>query len=257
MALELSLYTLESQLSELLEMREQTCESMKLAQTEGDLPNTVEGFAEEIAVIDNAIREYITAEIKKVDSISDFWHWLDRVAGVPKQRKDGVVRCEIDVEIARLTERRDRLRANLERIKSVVQFVMESMEWREEKPRKLEGVRHALYLKGNGGTPAVDVYAQELIPDELQSITVRMSFAQWMKLGVPAFQGTYVDTGPPMPALSLIAQRLNEKCPKCEGGEAIYTREKVIVDCPECGGTGKQSVPGARFAPVGQHVECK
>lgn len=43
----------------------------------------------------------------------------------------------------------------------------------------------------------------------------------------------------------------NEKCPKCEGGEAIYTSAKGIVNCPECGGTCKQSVPGNAWRSAG------
>lgn len=100
----------------------------------------------------------------------------------------------------------------------------------------------------------------ELIPDELCTVTVTMTAADWplvrMCFSEIECKGDF-KVGPRVPALSLIAQRLTEKCPKCEGGEAIYTRAKWIEDCPWCGGTGKQSVPGARFKEAGSHVECR
>ena len=247
MALELSLYALESQLSELIEMREQTCESLKLAESEGDLPQTIERLNDEVTAIDNAIREYITAEIRKVDGIRAFWRHCDLMAAAAKE--------EAEIQAARSKAWRSRL----DRLKQTVQLVMETLPFPAGKPRKLEGRTGALLLKGNGGRPAVEISDESLIPDELQVVTVQMPWSVW-KLTVSRCEGEVLSAltscglkESRATSLSLIAEQLSRNCEHCDGAPAVGTKD----ECQWCGGTGKQSVPGARFAPAGSHVECK
>lgn len=107
--------------------------------------------------------------------------------------------------------------------------------------------------------PAVIIDNSELIPDELCTVTVMMPVELWNSAAV-FFAEDLVGTkvGQRVPSLSLIARRLQEKCPRCHGNKTAiipaHLRTLAVVDtgyidpCPECGGTGKQSVPGARLA---------
>ena len=254
MSLELSLYQLESQLSELIEMREQTCESLKLAESEGDLPQTIERLNDDVATIDNAIREYIGAEIRKVDGIRAFWRHCELMAHAAKE--------EADVQTARSRAWKNRL----DRLKDTVKLVMETIPFPDGKPKKLEGRTGALYLKANGGKQAVEIHDESLVPDELCTVTVTMTRAHWRNC---VSQATWlrmkdnpkISVGQRVPSLSLIAERLAQKCARCDetGEETDLTDSGSgrMQDCGECGGSGRQSVPGARFAERGNHVECR
>ena len=143
--LELSLYKLDSDLTELWAMREEAEEELAIC---GSAGQDVTPIRAELAAIEEAMKLYFAALPKKVDSTGDAWQMLDRLAGEPKERKNPEtgrtekVYCELDLEIARLKERRDRLRKRIESLKAYLLFVMQGMEWTANKPRKLEGVRH-------------------------------------------------------------------------------------------------------------------
>lgn len=236
MSLELSLYQLESQLSELIEMREQAVAARD------ELGVTGEGLDDAmhaVAVIDDQIREYITTEIRKVDGIRAFWRHCELMSAAAKE--------EAEVQAARSKAWRNRL----DRLKENVQLVMESMPFPPGKPRKMEGRTGALLLKGNGGRPQVEIYDASLIPQEMVNVTITVTLADWDAIGV--FPDPKL---PRVPSLAKIAEQLSKKCEHCEG---MGTRgdADLLKQCPECVGTGKQSVPGARFAPIGQHVEYK
>lgn len=281
--LNLSLYDLDQQLTELWAMREQVEEQILTAQAEGDLPETIARLNEEACVLDEAMVLYFEALPRKVDSTADAWQILDRLCAEPKERKvDGnvvTIRCELDREIDRLRARRDAMRKRLESLKTRVQFVMEGMAWPEGKPRKLEGARHTIYLKANGGRPGVDVYDETLLPDELSTVSVTMRADYVDTFGL--YPCDEVKIGPRTPSLSLIAEALGKPCPKCAGAKVVCSfchgfddycgdvarcdycngtrraSEGHAEDCPECGGRGKQSVPGARMKPQSSHVEVK
>ena len=244
MSLDLSLYQLESQLSELIEMREQSCESLKLAESEGDLPQTIERLNDEVTAIDNAIREYITAEIRKVDGIRAFWRHCELMASAAKE--------EAEVQTARSKAWKDRL----DRLKDMVKLVMETIPFPENKPKKLEGRTGGLYLKANGGKQAVEIHDESLVPDELTQVSVQMSGIAWKELlALAGAESDYASAKVTRaPWLSLIAERLAQKCTRCAGNGNLIIQGIV---CDECGGSGRQSVPGARFAERGSHVECK
>ena len=79
-------------------------------------------------------------------------------------------------------ERSAHLKADLERLKDYCQRCMELIEWKPGKPRKLEGHSGAIYLKGNGGRPGVEVYDESLVPDDLCTVTVTMPMDVWKNL---------------------------------------------------------------------------
>ena len=255
MSLELSLYTLESQLSELIEMRE---EAVAARDEIGVTGEGLDDAMHAVAVIDDQIREYITAEIRKVDGIRAFWRHCDLMAAAAKE--------EAELQAARSKAWKNRL----DRLKDMVKLVMETIPFPEGKPKKLEGRTGALYLKANGGKQAVEIHDESMVPDELCTVTVTMPLSLWDRNCVFLNQnhlllrrelGEKAKIGQRVPSLSLIAERLNGKCEACEGRghprDPVFEEHISPDTCSECGGSGRQSVPGARFAPVGQHVECK
>ena len=233
-----SLFKLESDLTELMEMRAEAL---------------AEGSMEAVALFDQSIADYCDAEVRKVDGIREVWRWLENV----------IMAAGIEIEFQQA--RKAAAKANLDRLKSNVQAVMESMQWREGKPRKLEGQTGALYLKANGGKQAVVVTDEAMVPDEYCTVMVKMSCRSWRAVAVafeddPRFSA---ECGPRVPSLSLIAEALGKPCPRCSGKKYVNVPDTWIsgqtedVQCSECGGTGLECVPGCRLEARGQHVEVK
>ena len=246
-----SLFKLESDLTELMEMRAE-------ALTEGSM--------EAVALFDQSIADYCDAEVRKVDGIREVWRWLENV----------IMAAGIEIEFQQA--RKAAAKANLDRLKSNVQAVMESMQWREGKPRKLEGQTGALYLKANGGKQAVTITDEALVPDEYTVMEGRLPTFIWIEIRqfmrAQAALGDRVaqDISKDMegciglkrvPSLSLIAEALGKPCPRCSGKKYVNVPDTWIsgqtedVQCSECGGTGLECVPGCRLEARGQHVEVK
>ncbi len=260
MSLELSLYELQEGLRELYAMREEARAQMDAA------PDSTAGeFAGQIDVINESITQYLRAEIRKVDGTADFILMLDRLCHEPRERKGVTERCEIDQEIDRLRSRRDNLRAIVANVKERVAFVMNEMPWREGKPKKLEGVRHTMTLRGNGGAMPVEITDESLVPDEYCRVTVTMPAQVWPALldlarEMAAMNGylpslskdiACMKIGPREVSRSAVAEALNQPCPDCDTG---YPEGR---QCPSCGGTAKRGVPGARFAPRSESLQIR
>lgn len=261
MSLELSLYDFPSQLREMMDLREQLEDELAEIYDGSKPPATDEENAraddleQQIRVLDEmGLKPYYEALPKKVDDLGAAWKWLEALAGTSS--KQGA----IDREIERLKERRDRFRKRLESIKTMVHFVMEAMPWKEGKSRKLEGVRHTLYLKGNGGKQAVEVYDEALVPDEFCSVTVTMPVSIWHDVldEIDIVGVTGVKEGPRIPSLSLIGAEMEKPCGRCGGAGTLSGHPRIErVQCIDCGGSGRRSVAGCRLAERGQHVEIR
>ncbi len=196
---------------------------------------------EEVEAAEVAIRACAEAEVREVDNIRRYWRACDQMAAAAKH------------EAATQTERARLWESRRERLKAVVYAVMDQF-----KLKKIEGQTGSLLMKSNGGKQAVEVYDESLVPDEYCTVTVTMPVKIWNATvalqRAPKSEGAElhpsVKVSPRAPANSLIAEALNRNCPLCEG-------EGVLKGCVECGGSGKQSVPGCRLAPRGVHVECR
>lgn len=250
MSLEVSLYTIESHLSNLIEMREQTLASLKLAESEGDLPQTIERLNEEAVEIEAAIQLYIKTEIAKVDNIRAFWRHCELMRDAAK------------AEAETQAQRAKAWGSRLDRLKEICRAVMETIPFPAGKPHKLEGRTGSLTLKANGGKQAVEITDESLVPDEFTRKTVTLSPLLWndvlnelsdkmiKRLVAEAVESKRIVS------LSLIGEALQKPCAACNGVGAPWNNS-ASVPCPECGGSGCAGVPGARLAERGQHVEVK
>lgn len=243
--LNLSLYHL-AEGGDLLELFEMRAEAERhIAELGPSLGGAIE-YTEalhDLSVLDDHIAAYMAALPAKVDSVRHVWKRIE------------VLIQEAADEVKFQQKRSAHLKADLERLKDYCERCMELIEWKPGKPRKLEGRSGYLLLKGNGGRPAVEVYDESLVPDELTQVSVQMSGIAWKELlalagAEPNYASAKVTRSP---WLSLIAARLSERCEHCDGAPAVGTKD----ECQFCGGSGCGVVPGARLLPLGQHVECK
>ena len=258
--LNLSLYHL-AEGGDLLELFEMRAEAERcIADAKQEDVESRDAAIDDLVVLDKQIELYMAALPAKVDSVRHVWKRIE------------VLIQEAADEVKFQSRRGQHLKADLECLKDYCQRCMELIEWKPGKPRKLEGRSGYLLLKGNGGRPAVEVYDERLIPDELTTKTITLSPLVWQEIlnavcdaprptadRVMALMRDGVKESARLPSLSLISARLSEACQRCGGSGLV-----PIVDdnaehdtCSECGGSGKASVPGARLKEPGSHVECK
>lgn len=95
----------------------------------------------------------------------------------------------------------------------------------------------------------VEITNEAMVPDDLCTVTVTIPWKVWKTVIERTSllkNCAFKEITSRVPSLSLIAEALQEPCLKCDGegriGDARFT-----VSCPECGGTGRASVPGARL----------
>lgn len=257
MSLELSLFQIQTGLQDLYAMRAEAVEAVQKQKPDADA---------ELKAVDEAIQLYLGAEVKKVDGTAEFILAMDRLCHEPRVRKNVTERCAIDLEIDRLKARRESLRGILHHVESAVMFVMEGMTWRPGKPRKLEGIRHSMSLRGNGGNQPVEIMDPILVPDEYKRITITMPLNLWMEKGCAVFGGCDVKTSSCEVSVSAVGEALNQPCPRCNGNGVVEVWGDPHEDaewrpaenpCNGCGGSGKRGVPGARLADRGTSLVIK
>jgi Siphovirus Gp157 len=220
MSLDLTLYQIENDLLDLIQMREQTLEEADgVRALVGSQSQEYADALYDVKVLDGQIAEYVKAEIRKADNIGALWRHFTMMRDAAK------------AEAKRLDQLAKGWESRLDRLKAVCQAAMETFEWRAGKPRVIEGRTTKLYLKANGGRPAVEISNSELIPDEFQRITAEMSGDVWeeiVKYFGPVWVKEKMGRVTKAPALSLI-------------GEALE----------------RGPVAGCRLAERASHVECK
>lgn len=119
--------------------------------------------------------------------------------------------------------------------------------------------------KSEGGLVSedcVEITDESLLPDSLCTVTVTMRADVWRTAEFDKVSGRYalmwpkdapVTASTRVPSLSLIVEALGKPCLLCCGAKTITRpaelRGDETVNCPECGGSGRASVPGARLKP--------
>jgi hypothetical protein len=225
---DLTLYTIDSQLEELIEYRQSRIE-------DPDTPAT----AEELAAVDGEIERYLGALTQKVDGVVGLLlRW--------KGQREAIV-----AERQRLKALLDRIEARDARLRDYVTLVMSRQPAPAKGPRRRLGNTSELVLRANGGPAPLLVNQPELVPDELKTVEVTLRYDLWQQLlrGAARELADRIRADARQkitPSNALIRQELEKLCPACGGAR-----------CAECGGTGSKSVPGAYLGDRGSWIEIR
>ncbi len=227
----LTFYTIETELQELLTLRE-------TAESEGSLP-------EELQAIDRQIEQYFEREVRKVDGIANAIHVYEHAAEAAQQ------------EAIRIMARAKTLQSTADRIRENALRTMQLFG-----VKRLDTPMNRLRVCGNGGKEPLECEPVD-VPFTFLTATVRMPYHEWLRLAahieeVPAFT---ITTGPDNDAIrAALKQRV--ACPECKGvGQSVNIghSEPQLDTCQRCMGVGTvpNTVPGARLLPRGEHLRVE
>lgn len=228
------LYRIAAELQELLELRED-------AEAQGALP-------EELAAIEERIKQYALAEVKKVDGIA---HAVSACNAFAEE-------CE--KEAARLTAMAKRHRNRLERIKAAALWAMQTLGI-----RRLDTPTNKLRVQANGGVEPLEVYDLSEVPRDLKQVTVTLPMRIWHEFQIAIAKGDYMYPGSVLPPAKVEVQQdairaeLKKRVPCPECITSMGRRKDGPGPCPRCEGYGTvpASVPGARLLPRGSHLRVE
>jgi hypothetical protein len=198
------------------------------------------------------------------------------------QRIEDQIQERIREQVAARSDGLRRFIVFAERLASDAKAVAKSWEARAAKARAYtyEAMKHAnvrridtpsgsLSIRGNGGVEPLEIYAPELVPDEFINVTVRLTLAQWKRLlnlagnGIEPALVADARVIEREPSNSAIRDALAWGCERCDGNgvregfgdsDAIGEYEPPENPCKACGGSGKNSVAGARLLPRGNSL---
>ena len=211
----LSLWNIEQGLADLFERREELLSNPPPFGASADDPD--ETYDRQLMAVDLAIADYIKAEVQKVDGVRGWWKYLEMMRDAAKN------------EARTMQDRSQAFDRQLTVLKSAILVTLEEMEFRAGKPRKLEGKTGSISLVGNGGRRPVVITDEALVPDEYQTVTVKMKASSYGKLLAEH------------PTLEIFASKPEPNL------TAIYNALE----------SGMDGVPGAVLAPLGSHVRVK
>ena len=203
-----SLFVIESALSDLFDARQELIDEVAF---------TDEQIADKQAALDQinlAIKQYVVAEVRKVDGIAAYLRELQ------------ARQLARDLEIDRLEGLNSADAAAEERIK---QICLECLN--EDKQKRYEGKLGTIRRQNNGGVQPVEVKQPDLVPDTLKRATVTLSLSLWR--GVVAFcaEKKYAD-------LSLYSKSVSEP--------DVAAIRKTLED--------GEAVPGCVLKDRGEHL---
>lgn len=244
MTSDISLFRLETGLLDLLDHR-----ADRLAD-KSDPPSD-----EELDAIDLEIKAYTTEHLpKKVDSIAAVVLW-----------KEGRLKA-LAIEKDRISRAINSESSDLALLKRYIADVIELSPEPRKGPKKLVGSTHTLTLTGNGGVQPLEITDESLVPNE---------YCQWEGwLTDTAYNwliDCFGDQGGKLKRVvsnELVREALEQACGGCDGkgfvnpdGSAVNAFEGSDADrflsCPQCDGTGRAGVPGARLVERGRHVTVR
>jgi hypothetical protein len=234
-------------------MTPQTAQKLTLFELERELVELIE-FAEEataeeeIVAARTLIGQYLEKRADKVDHIRGYLKHCDMMA-----------LCARD-EAQTQTQRAKAWEARGQRLKDACVSVMTQFG-----EKRLEGRTGQLKVQPN--PPSVEVYDIDLVPFEFQHVYLKMPAELWA--GIVTFVGTFravvqalapdlldrwaeyrkLLDGRAEPDKIAIKAALNQPCEACE-----HLTDKDRPECRDCGGTGKQRVPGTRLVSDKTHL---
>ncbi len=211
----LSLFQIEAELLGLVERRDDVLEMRDALSRDGITPPPE--MEAELTTIDGLIRDYLKAEIKKVDGIAFC---------VKEFEARSAARAE---EAAKMKAQADRDAETAKRIKAMVLEVMQ-----EFNEKKLPGRLFTITRQGNGGVQALTIAQPDLVPDQRRKVTVTMGLLAWKAI-VHTALASYWDVTKEL-------YKFEEEPDTQAIREALKRGE---------------GVPGARLEPLGEHVRIK
>jgi len=212
-------------------------DNLSLYQIQADLQELMAAYgeAEDDATrlaIEQGIQEYATREVTKVDGIRSYLRHCEVMAVAAK--------CEAESQM----ERSRKWSRRAEKLQAICLSTMIQMG-----KKRLEGNTGSLAVKTNGGLQALEIQDPAMIPDDCKLATITIPEAQYkgikehlLDIGVDIKDDKFAISN------TAIRKALEAPCWLCAGKDA---------DCDQCGGTGTNTVPGARLKERGQHLEVK
>jgi Siphovirus Gp157 len=239
----LSLFQIEAELLGLLDQREDAEQRHSDAK---EMP-VILAIEEELKAIEGLIRDYVKAEVRKVDSCAFAIKEYEARAAARSQ------------EAERMKASSDRDAETAKRIKAVVLEVMQ-----EFNEKKFSGRLFTISRQGNGGVQALTIAQPDLVPDHLRTVTVRIRGNDFKAIPRDTARSMeIVSDEPNNGAIRAILERAEverkaimeeaEILAKGASEAALYSQKDYI---------GKKlarlsGVPGTRLEPRGEHVKIK
>ncbi len=274
-----SLWNLGGTLFELLEAREEAVQ--RLAAVQDNAAGGNYEAAAELAAIETGIQQFVAQQLRDVDGLRAPLKALEQGVAINK------------ADAAAATNRAMILQNRYDRLKDLIKQCMVALdqagEWKPKESRKFESARGSFTLRGNGGAQPVEITDESLIPEEYRRVVVTLSTEDWEKLKAAyqfwmarnlrtpdtnsrdaAFMVRIGERVKSEVSKSAIAEALTNPCKLCKGAGnrkmACSGQDYHVAacgggctesSCVECGGSGKQGVPGARLAPRGESLQIK
>lgn len=221
----LSIFQIESELAELMELRD-----------------TEELAPEERQAVDTQIANYVSRELTKVDNLRAYMRHCQIMADAAK--------VEADLQAKRANSWKTRL----DYLKGCCLGAMEIM-----KKKRLDGRTGYLLAKANGGKQTLTIYDASLIPEHL--VIYRGLMRPEAMAAIPEqIRGRHDFIFDRDPMGEAIRAAMELSCVQCGGlGSQCPSgpSDAPLETCTGCDGTGKTRVPGARLEPRGTHCEVK
>lgn len=258
-SLSLSLYVIEDSLAELLAAWDDLIsqiEQLQLAPAGPEEGAILVERRQELSIVEKTLKEYATLEVRKADNIH---HYLTTAKAIMLARK---------AEAKLMTEGAKQLERSIDRLERLTMAAMI-----QGGKTRLDGTNGRYLLRKKNGSVAplhVDGWNDDtkswfqdpVLPDEYMDVTVVLPLSDWKRLlEQPSAPMVDAKVNGAAPSNKRIRAALAETCGGCAGSKVFLATQTdgntVPASCPDCHGTGKQLVPGARLTERGEHLECK
>lgn len=191
---------------------------------------------EDTTAIDAQLTAYLEQLPSKVDAVVAVLRTLETQAVLAK------------LECDRLKDRRQRFEAARERLEDYVKSVIAKQpDPKKGKTKKLEGKTSTLALRVNGGSLPLEITQADLVPDELCTAVIKMPYRDWLRI-VNNNSNLPIRKVERIPDNEAIRAEMDKPCWDCSGKGG---------DCKACGGTGRNSVAGARLGDRGTQLRIE